>query len=240
MLDTVREPFRSNTILVFDSDNLSRSSITSTLSVDGFDTVDVTDQHEFFNTIQSKEPCLLILNWDNQNLSGASFMRAIRENEEFYDIPTIVVTECCDSKARIESLESGADDCMSKPLSPHELILRVNSLLRRACNFSGQDNQSTSLKVKGMELDTSSLTFRVNGSEYYLNASDFRLLHQLMSKKGGIVTRQDLLDASHNANSDLDERSIDVYIMRLRKVLRQSGQDHLIQTVRGIGYRLLV
>ena len=239
MLDTVREPFQSNTIVVFDSDNLSRSSITSTLSVDGFDTLDVTDQREFFYSITHEEPSLLILNWDNHNLSGADFLKSIRESDEFSDIPTIVVTECCDSKARIESLESGADDCMSKPLSPHELILRVKSLLRRTSSMTNQVKQPTTLKVKGLELDTSSLTLRVNGNEYYLNASDFRLLHHLMSKKGGIVSRQDLCDASNHTNSDMDERSIDVYIMRLRKILKQCGQEHLIQTVRGMGYRLV-
>lgn len=241
MTDHVRDKFNiGSTIAVCDPDHLSSSAVTGALTASGYQALEVDQQKgDPINAIRGLDPCLLVVGWELPIHGGEKFMRQLRQDNVLQDIPVLVLTECCDSRSRIESLESGADDCMSKPLSLRELVLRAESLLRRTLTNTVREPK-TVLRVNGLELDASSLTLRANGELFYLNASEFRLLHLLMRKRGEVVTRLDLRNHSSANQNDLDERSIDVYIMRLRKVLKQYGQDHLIQTVRGIGYRMVI
>jgi two-component system phosphate regulon response regulator PhoB len=168
-------------------------------------------------------------------IDGIEFIRRLRANEFLAAIPVIMLTAKGESEDMVKGLSVGADDYVPKPFSPAELVARIKSLLRR-CKPSESD-EGKQLEFAGLLLDLKSHRASVNGQRIDLGPTEFRLLNFFMKNPERAYSRGQLLDQVWGDMVYIEERTVDVHIRRLRKALEQSEHDHLIQTVRGVGYR---
>lgn len=183
--------------------------------------------------LQSRLPDVLLLDWMLPGISGIDFIRQLRRDSRSRDLPIILLTARGEETDKEQGLNLGADDYITKPFSPRELIARINALLRRRA----PQKTSTPLSVQGLELDPVQQRVRVNGQAVAFGPSEFKLLHFFMTHPDRIYTRSQLLDQVWGDHVFVEERTVDVHIRRLRRGLETVGYEHLIQTVRGSGYR---
>jgi two-component system phosphate regulon response regulator PhoB len=177
-------------------------------------------------------PNLVLLDWMLPDMSGIELLRRMRREPRLREIPVIILTARGEEADRVRGLESGADDYVVKPFSIRELKARINTHLRKQVNA-----RATTFSIDGLVLDQESYRTTVNGQPIELGPTEFRLLRHFMSHRDRVFTRSQLLDAVWGTNVYIEERTVDVHIRRLRKALEPSGKEHLIQTVRGAGYR---
>jgi len=192
------------------------------------------DAEEAQREINAALPDLILLDWMLPGISGVEWARRLRGDERTRDLPIIMLTARGEEADKIAGLETGADDYITKPFSPRELIARIRAVLRRRSPHATEDAAS----VGGLRLDP--LTHRVaaGGLEVKLGPTEFRLLHFLMTHAERVHSRAQLLDQVWGDHVFVEERTVDVHIRRLRAALEKTGHDALIQTVRGNGYRL--
>jgi len=183
--------------------------------------------------IASQRPDLILLDWMLPDVSGLEFARQLKQNAETREVPIIMVTARGEEFDKIRGLDSGADDYVTKPFSPRELIARINAVLRRAAPYATEEV----LAVDGLRLDAASHRVTGQGDELPLGPTEFRLLHFFMTHPERVYSRSQLLDRVWGGDVYVEERTVDVHIRRLRKALALHGHDRLIQTVRGAGYR---
>ncbi|WP_028450005.1 MULTISPECIES: phosphate regulon transcriptional regulator PhoB [Chitinibacter] len=186
--------------------------------------------------VRNALPDLILLDWMLPGMSGIDFARKLRADERTRGIPLIMLTARSDEQDKIAGLETGADDYITKPFSPRELQARIKAVLRRRAPQATDDP----VEIQGLRLDP--VTHRVsgNGKALDLGPTEFRLLHFFMTHPERVHTRAHLLDQVWGDHVFVEERTVDVHIRRLRSSLEGTGHDHLIQTVRGSGYRLSV
>jgi two-component system, OmpR family, phosphate regulon response regulator PhoB len=179
-------------------------------------------------------PDLVVLDWMLPDKAGIDFARELRKDERTRDLPILMLTARAAEDDKVRGLEVGADDYVTKPFSPKELIARIKALLRRAA----PEVSDALLEVAGLRLDPAA--HRVHGFELELKVgpTEFRLLRFLMSRPDRVMTRQSLLDGVWGDHVVIEERTVDVHVRRLRIALEPSGHDALVETVRGGGYRL--
>jgi two-component system, OmpR family, phosphate regulon response regulator PhoB len=179
-------------------------------------------------------PDLVVLDWMLPDKPGIDFARELRRDERTKDLPILMLTARADEDDKVRGLEVGADDYVTKPFSPKELIARMKALLRRAA----PELSDASIEVAGLRLDP--VSHRVTGDETELKVgpTEFRLLRFFMARPERVFTRQALLDGVWGDHVFIEERTVDVHVRRLRVALEPSGHDRLIETVRGGGYRL--
>jgi two-component system, OmpR family, phosphate regulon response regulator PhoB len=177
-------------------------------------------------------PNLVLLDWMLPDMSGIELLRRMRREPRLREIPVIMLTARGEEADRVRGLESGADDYVVKPFSIRELKARINTHLRKQVN-----DRATTFSIDGLVLDQESYRTTVNGQQIELGPTEFRLLRHFMGHRDRVFTRSQLLDAVWGTNVYIEERTVDVHIRRLRKALEPSGKEHLIQTVRGAGYR---
>ncbi|MBV8466019.1 MAG: phosphate regulon transcriptional regulator PhoB [Burkholderiales bacterium] len=184
--------------------------------------------------VKSALPDLILLDWMLPGMSGIEFAKKIRADERTRQIPVIMLTARSEEADKINGLETGADDYITKPFSPRELQARIKAVLRRRAPQMTDDT----VEVKGLRLDPA--THRVSGNEETLDLgpTEFRLLHFFMTHPERVHSRAQLLDHVWGDHVFVEERTVDVHIRRLRSALEPTGHDALIQTVRGTGYRL--
>ena len=165
--------------------------------------------------------------------SGLEFTRALKRDRETREVPIIMLTARAEEGDKVAGLEGGADDYITKPFSPRELLARINAVLRRTTPVEGTER----IDIEGLVLDQSS--HRVSSGErtVALGPTEYRMLAFFMTHPERVYTREQLLDRVWGGNVYVEERTIDVHIRRLRKALEEFGYDRLIQTVRGSGYR---
>ena len=173
--------------------------------------------------------------WMLPGRSGIDFAREIRATSRGSDVPLLMLTARAQEGDKLQGFETGADDYMTKPFSPRELIARVRALLRRAAPETTQ----TPLEFAGLRLEPDTLRVFSNGEPVDLSPTEFRLLHFLMRHPDRVLSRSVLLDRVWGDNVYIEERTVDVHIRRLRLALTLGGHDRLIETVRGGGYRFL-
>lgn len=183
--------------------------------------------------LQSRLADMLLVDWMLPGLSGLDFIRQLRNDIRSRDLPIILLTARGEETDKEQGLNLGADDYITKPFSPRELIARINALLRRRA----PQKTSVPLHIYGLELDPQQQRVQVNGQTIPFGPSEFKLLHFFMTHPDRIYTRSQLLDLVWGDHVFVEERTIDVHIRRLRRGLETVGHDHLIQTVRGSGYR---
>jgi two-component system phosphate regulon response regulator PhoB len=179
-------------------------------------------------------PDLILLDWMLPGMSGIEFARRLRAEERTRTVPVIMLTARGDEHDKVVGLETGADDYITKPFSPRELVARIKAVLRRRAPQVTEDP----VEVEGLRLDP--ITHRVTaaGLPVSLGPTEFRLLHFLMTHSERVHSRAQLLDQVWGDHVFVEERTVDVHIRRLRSALEPTGHDRLIQTVRGSGYRL--
>ena len=179
-------------------------------------------------------PDLVVLDWMLPDKSGIDFARELRRDERTRDLPILMLTARAAEDDKVRGLEVGADDYVTKPFSPKELVARIKALLRRAA----PDVSEEPLEVAGLRLEPASPRVTGNGMELKVGPTEFRLLRFFMARPERVMTRQALLDGVWGDHVFIEERTVDVHVRRLRLALEPSGHDALVETVRGGGYRL--
>ena len=223
------------TILVIDDERAIRDMVVMALEKEGFNCTEASDAHKAETILADTSPDLLLLDWMMPGLNGVDFTRKLRRSEETRNIPIIMLTAKTEEEDLIRGLESGADDYITKPFSPRALIARIHALLRR----TGEDNGSQEMvEMEGLSLDSVAHRVQYENQDIDMGPTEFRLLQFFMLHPDRVYSRAQVLDHVWGDHVYVEERTVDVHIRRLRKVLAPSGHDKLIQTVRGAGYRL--
>jgi len=188
-------------------------------------------------------PDLVLLDWMLPDMSGIDFARRLRQEDRTKAIPIIMLTARVQESDKIAGLEAGADDYITKPFSPRELLARIKAVLRRRLPEMSEEI----IEIGGLKLDPTTHRVHVYASddsakfsEISLGPTEFRLLHFLMAYKERVHTRSQLLDRVWGDHVFIEDRTVDVHIRRLRKILEAVGKENLVQTVRGTGYRFSV
>ena len=224
---------KPNYLLVVEDESAIRDMVGFTLERAGFEWGGAADVSEADQQLNNREPDLIILDWMLPGISGVDFAKRVRRNASTKDIPIIMLTARSEEDDRIKGLDAGADDYICKPFSPRELIARVKAVLRRSS--SGETEKV--LQIDGLRLDATSHRVSIENDSVDMGPTEFRLLHFFMTHPERVYSRGQLLDNVWGNNVYIEDRTVDVHIRRLRKVLASHGYDTLIQTVRGAGYR---
>ena len=184
--------------------------------------------------IREALPDLIILDWMLPGMSGVEFAKRVRGNPNTKNIPIIMLTAKSDESNKLKGLDTGADDYMTKPFSPKELIARIKAVLRR----KSPELVDEPISIKGLALDPNKHLLQYNKKTITIGPTEFKLLNFFMKNPDRVFSRNQILDKIWGNKSDIDDRTVDVHIKRLRDTLKISGQESLIKTIRGIGYRL--
>ncbi len=219
-------------ILIVDDERPIRDMVELALRRAGYQCQQAVDTIEARQRMAEKRPDLILLDWMLPGVSGAEFAFTLKKDEATREIPIIMLTARAEEEHKIRGLEAGADDYVTKPFSPRELIARIRAVLRRAA-----PEESDRLKFHGLRLDARSHRVIADGKQVELGPTEFRLLHFLMSHPDRVYSRAQLLDRVWGENAYIEERTVDVHVRRLRKLLEPYGYNRLVQTVRGTGYR---
>ncbi|GHD77480.1 phosphate regulon transcriptional regulator PhoB [Vogesella fluminis] len=183
--------------------------------------------------VKNALPDLILLDWMLPGASGVEIARKLRGDERTRQIPIIMLTARSEEQDKVQGLEAGADDYITKPFSPREMLARIKAVLRRRAPQMTDD----AVEVKGLRLDPATHRVQGNGDSIDLGPTEFRLLHFFMTHAERVHSRTQLLDQVWGDHIFVEERTVDVHIRRLRSALEATGHDALIQTVRGTGYR---
>ena len=221
-------------ILVVEDERPIREMIAFGLRRAGFEVREAADARSGRAEVANKLPDLLLVDWMLPDTSGLEFTRALKRDKETRELPVIMLTARAEEGDKVAGLEGGADDYITKPFSPRELLARINAVLRRALPAEGSER----IDIEGLVLDQSSQRVSSGERTVALGPTEYRMLAFFMTHPERVYTREQLLDRVWGGNVYVEERTIDVHIRRLRKALEESGYDRLIQTVRGSGYRL--
>lgn len=201
---------------------------------EGYDVVRTPDGEEALLLSKESPPDIVLLDWMIEGLSGIEVCRRLRRATDTANVPIIMLTARGEEEDRIRGLETGADDYVTKPFSPRELVARVAAILRRVRPaLAGQ-----SLVYGDLELDIVAHKARRAGNLLQLGPTEFRLLRHFLEHPGRVFSRERLLDAVWGMDSDIELRTVDVHIRRLRKAVNLPGMPDLIRTVRSAGYAL--
>jgi two-component system, OmpR family, phosphate regulon response regulator PhoB len=201
---------------------------------EGFRVTTAADGEAALLTVAEAKPDLVILDWMLPHVSGLEVCRQLRRKSETRDLPIIMLTARGEESDRVRGLEVGADDYVSKPFSPSELVARVRAVLRRAKPSSAQDL----LTYGGLVMDLSAHRVLRGSRAIHLGPTEFRLLRFLLERPGRVYSREQLLDAVWGRDIYVEPRTVDVHIRRLRKAINAPGESDLIRTVRSAGYAL--
>ncbi len=220
------------TVLIVDDEAPIREMIAVALEMADYACIEAANAKEAYTAIVDQRPDMILLDWMLPETSGIELARRLKRNESTAEIPIIMLTAKTDEDNKIQGLEVGADDYITKPFSPRELVARLKAVLRRATP-KGMDSE---INVDGLVLDP--VCHRVTSHDIPLNMgpTEYKLLQFFMTHQDRVYSRAQLLDLVWGGNVYVEERTVDVHIRRLRKALG-SAHDHLVQTVRGTGYR---
>jgi two-component system phosphate regulon response regulator PhoB len=219
-------------ILVVEDEEPIRQMIAFNLTRAGFEVDEAEDSSSARLRIADCRPDLLLVDWMLPDSSGLELTRTLRREDANKDIPIIMLTARAEERDKILGLDGGVDDYITKPFSPRELLSRINAVLRRAAPQTDEP-----LLAGRLRLDPVSHRVFVGEQEIGVGPTEYRLLKFLMENADRVYSRPQLLDFVWGQNVYVEERTIDVHVRRLRKVLEEFQVDQYIQTVRGAGYR---
>ncbi len=220
-------------ILIVEDESSILELISLNLHQAGFNPIRAISAEYANNLVKETIPDLIVLDWMLPGMDGIEFAKRLRANSETKNIPIIMLTAKSDEDNKIKGLDVGADDYLTKPFSPRELIARIKALLRRR----SPELINEPITIDGLVLDPSSHKIQANNKNINIGPTEFKLLHFFMKNTDRVYSRNQILDKVWGNNSVIDDRTVDVHIKRLRKSLNHSGYDKLIQTVHGTGYR---
>ncbi|MFT6558894.1 phosphate regulon transcriptional regulator PhoB [Sneathiella sp.] len=198
----------------------------------GFEVSSAMDGEEALMLIDEQTPDMVLLDWMLPKLSGIEVCRMLRRKQETRNLPVIMITARGEETDRVRGLDVGADDYMSKPFSPNELLARIRAVLRRHNPNLGSDM----ISVADVSMDLVAYKVSRAGRELHLGPTEFKLLRYFMERAGRVLTREQLLDGVWGQNVYVEDRTVDVHIRRLRKALNSENEVDLIRTVRAVGY----
>ena len=221
------------TILVVEDEPAIQELISAALQHAGHRVMRAYSAEEAIPLVNGTLPDVVLLDWMLPGMSGIQFARRLRGEDRTRELPIIMLTARGEEQDKVAGLDAGADDYLTKPFSPRELVARIKAVLRRRAPQMTED----CVEVDGLRVDP--VTHRVtgNGRQLELGPTEFRLLHFFMTHQERVFNRTMLLDQVWGDHVFVEERTVDVHIRRLRAVLESTGHDGLIQTVRGSGYR---
>lgn len=220
------------TVLIVDDEPAIREMIAVALEMADYDFLEAQDALEAHTMVVDRQPDLILLDWMLPGTSGIELARRLKKEETTAEIPIIMLTAKVEEDNKIRGLDSGADDYITKPFSPRELVARLKAVLRRTT----PPGIETPVEVDGLYLDPGSHRVSTPAGQVDMGPTEYRLLQFFMTHQERVYTRAQLLDQVWGGNVYVEERTVDVHIRRLRKALGRR-YDHLIQTVRGAGYR---
>lgn len=220
-------------ILIVDDEPSLRQMLGFALTGTGFACVEAADAAQAETIIASDLPDLILLDWMLPGVSGADLARRLRRDARTRRVPIIMLTARGEEQDKVNALEAGADDYVTKPFSTRELVARIKAVLRR----SEAEEDRDSIEIGGLRLDVKTHRVTAGGVPLELSPLEFRLLRFFITHPERVYTRSQLLDQVWGDNVYIDERTVDVHIRRLRKAMGGHGYDRFIQTVRSVGYR---
>lgn len=222
-------------VLIVDDEFAIRDMLRMALEIADFSCIEAENIQQAYTLIVDERPDVVLLDWMLPGGSGLELLRRLKRNDTTRDLPVIMLTAKTAEDNVIQGLEVGADDYLTKPFAPRELIARIKALLRRMSGGEEIDR----IQVADLVLDGESRRIFLGEDTVDMGPTEFNLLHFFMSHQERAYTRNQLLDQVWGANVYVEERTVDVHIRRLRKALQTEAMDYsdLIQTVRGTGYR---
>jgi two-component system phosphate regulon response regulator PhoB len=223
---------RAPRILVVEDEAPLALLLTYNLEAEGFQVEHADRGDEAELRLSESPPDLVILDWMLPGVSGLEICRRLRARDETRSMPIIMLTARGDENERVRGLSVGADDYVVKPFSTPELMARVHALLRRA----RPERVASRLAAGDIDLDRETRRVKRSGREIHLGPTEFKLLEYLMEKPGRVFSRGQLLDSVWGMSAEIDERTVDVHVGRLRKALIRGRETDPIRTVRGAGY----
>ena len=221
-------------ILIVEDEESILELIAINLHQAGFNPIRSLNAEYAENIISEALPDLIILDWMLPGMSGVEFTKRVRGNPNTKNIPIIMLTAKSDESNKLKGLDTGTDDYMTKPFSPKELIARIKAVLRR----KNPELVDEPISINGLALDPNKHLLQYNNKTITIGPTEFKLLNFFMKNPDRVFSRNQILDKIWGNKSDIDDRTVDVHIKRLRDTLKMSGQESLIKTIRGIGYRL--
>ncbi len=221
-------------ILIVEDEESILELISINLHQAGFNPIRALNAEYAENIIKEALPDLIILDWMLPGMNGVEFAKRVRGNSTTKSIPIIMLTAKSEEDNKLKGLNTGADDYMTKPFSPKELIARIKAILRRKT----PELVDEPISIGELILDPSKHLLQHNNKTISVGPTEFKLLNFLMKNPDRVFSRNQILDKIWGNKSDIDDRTVDVHIKRLRDSLKITGQESIIKTVRGIGYRL--
>jgi len=223
----------TTTVLVVEDEPAILELISVNLSFAGYKVQTAVDAEQAQALIRAELPDLILLDWMLPAASGLSLARTLRSHERTRQVPLIMLTAKSTERDKVDGLEAGADDYVTKPFSPKELLARIKAVLRRRAPQLTDDI----IRAGGLVLDPATHRVAGNGRNLALGPTEFRLLHFFMTHAERVFSRAQLLDQVWGDHVFVEERTVDVHIRRLRKALEESGHHNQVETIRGSGYR---
>ena len=222
----------ANKLLIIEDEPDLRELLSFTLSREGYDVMEAETAETALQMLDSKLPDLAIVDWMLPGMDGIELVKRLRRDDVTEDLPIIMLTARGEEPDKLKSFDVGIDDYITKPFSPRELLARIKALLKR----SGTPENNL-LESNGIQLDLNSHRVTINGQEIHTGPTEYRLLELLVRNPDRVFNRNQLLDRVWGRGVFVEERTVDVHILRLRKLLKPFGLDRAVQTVRSVGYR---
>ncbi|AWL11106.1 Phosphate regulon transcriptional regulatory protein [Saliniradius amylolyticus] len=220
-------------VLLVEDEAPIREMIRFVLEQSGFDTIEAEDYDVAMDKVKEPYPDIILLDWMLPGGSGVQLAKKLKQHEHTREIPIIMLTARGEEEDKVRGLEAGADDYVTKPFSPKELVARIKAVIRRVTPTSSDEL----IEYNGLVLDPVSHRVSANDEPLDMGPTEFKLLHFFMSHAERVYSREHLLDNVWGTNVYVEDRTVDVHIRRLRKAISRHGHDAMIQTVRGAGYR---
>ncbi len=226
----------SRTIMLVEDEAPIREMLKIVLEQAGFSVNEAEDFDIALEKMVEPYPDLVLLDWMLPGGSGVQLARKLKEHEFTRDIPIIMLTARGEEEDKVRGLEAGADDYITKPFSPKELVARIKAVMRRVTPTASDEL----INFAGLILDPVAHRVSANDDRVDMGPTEFKLLHFFMAHAERVFSREQLLDNVWGTNVYVEDRTVDVHIRRLRKAISAHGHDSMIQTVRGAGYRFSV
>ena len=223
----------SRKILIVEDEAPIREMLAFVMEQHGYQPIEAGDFEQAMAAIIEPYPDMILLDWMLPGGSGVQLAKQLKSQDYTRHIPIIMLTARSEEEDKVRGLEVGADDYITKPFSPKELMARMRAVFRRVSPTSLDEP----LEVDGLKLDPVSHRVTANDEPLVMGPTEFRLLHFFMTHQDRVYSREQLLDHVWGTNVFVEDRTVDVHIRRLRKAISLHNHDRLVQTVRGVGYR---
>ena len=223
-------------ILIVEDESAVRELLAATLIGAGYEVLEAASAGDAQRIVADTDPSLILLDWMLPGMSGLEFAHWLKREDHLSETPVIMLTARDEENYKVQGLEAGIDDYVTKPFSTRELLARIKAVLRRA----GSDS-SELIRVDGrLEMDLVQHRVLADEEPISIGPTEFKLLHFFLTHQERVYSRSQLLDLVWGRNVYIEERTVDVHIRRLRKALEPHSLEGLVQTVRGVGYRFSV